>query len=131
MYFSKISLYANFQPNPSLEPFHWKAIDIEVTLNLDKDKIENAEQMAEEYIKDYISRNTVNHDHVHIEVGQVPLPIIQVDRGQGLADQTLEQQIRSCKEMKVLKVYESMVKKDSVLQKAYNDTMSTIKFKEL
>jgi len=44
---------------------------------------------------------------------------------------TLEEQIRSCKDKKVLKVYESMVKKDPILQKAYNDTMSAIELHNL
>jgi len=44
-------------------------------------------------------------------------------------DKTLEQQIRSCTELKVLKVYESMVKKDPILQTAYNETMASLKIK--
>jgi len=42
---------------------------------------------------------------------------------------TLEEQIRSCTELKVLKVYESMVKKDPILQDAYNQTMSNLQIK--
>ena len=61
-----------------------------------------------------------------------PLPTIQVSNSQPqVREQTLEEQIRSCTDVTVLKAYQLLVKKDPILQKAYDDTMSTIKFHKM
>lgn len=122
MHFSKIYLQDNFVPNIVEDQFRRKVIGVEVCFSEDE-KIENAIISGEQFISEYIKANTVYPEHGHIEVRNVDpenLPVIQVDRGQ-----TLEEQINSCTDIKVLEIYKSIpaLKKDPVLQLAYDKRM--------
>lgn len=126
MQISKIYYQRNFR----IGDFQYETIGIGIDIN----EGEDAKQAMDEAKRLVIEYNAEqNHPVPHIQETNIPaeLPIIQVDKGPQLEDMTLEQQIRSCKDMKVLKVYESIVKKDMLLKKAYNDTFSTIQLKNL
>jgi len=129
MHFSKIYIQDNFVPNIVEDQFRRKVIGIEVTISSDE-SIARAEQLAGDYIKDYIKKNTIV-SHTHIEERYIPeelLPEIQVEKEQP-REQTLEEQIRSCESLKVLKAYQLLVKKDPILQEAYNQTMKSLTIK--
>jgi hypothetical protein len=84
MHFSKIYLQDNFVPNQVEDQFRRKVIGIEVTLNDEKDNIENAKELAEQYIKEYIEKNTVYHSpdiYQRYTANSIPeqLPIIRYD----------------------------------------------------
>jgi hypothetical protein len=127
MHFSKIYIQDNFVPNIVEDQFRRKVIGIEVTISSDE-SITRAEQLAGDYIKDYIQKNTVAN-HAHIEERYIPeneLPQIQVDKEPEIREQTLEEQIRSCTDLKVLESYVFIAKKEKSLQDAYNSTMEKL-----
>jgi len=81
MHFSKIFLQENFVPDRATDPYGRKVIGIEVTLSSDE-SITRAEQLAGDYIKDYIQKNIIV-SHSHIEEKYIPeelLPEIQVEK---------------------------------------------------
>jgi len=114
----------SYQKTFNLGNYSSERIGVEILLNEGEDAKEalnTAKALVEEYHKQ--TNDFPMPFHTVTNVDQ-PLPEIQVDRGP-----TLEQQIRSCTELKVLKIYESMVKKDPVLQEAYNQTMKSLTIK--
>jgi len=127
MHISSIS----YTEGESIEHFYadglkkWARREQSVTVFLKEDDDPNkADELAKQFVKEKLGSNTVNYS-------DEGLPVIQVDKGIQLKDMTLEEQIRSCKDIKTLKVYESMVKKTPALQKAYNDTMDAIQFHKM
>lgn len=79
MHFSKIYIQDNFVPDYATDPYRRKVIGIEITLN-DDDKIEQAKELAEQYVKEYILANKVDSPHI-IEryIPEEQLPIIRYD----------------------------------------------------
>lgn len=128
MFFKEISYEKNFRVN-ALDQFIYEKISAKVELN-DTDNPMNAITMAKEFVNEQGSK-ACQYPEQHIQEKYIPeelLPEIQVEKQQPL-DQTLEQQIRSCTTLKVLKAYQLLVKKDPILQEAYNQTMSNLTIK--
>jgi len=115
-------------------------IGVEIAINEGEDAKEalsTAKQLVEEYHQQSMatygyglpSNDIITNPNTFTTE---PLPIIQTSVHQPeVREQTLEEQIRSCTDITVLKAYQLLVKKDPILQKAYDDTMATIKFHKL
>jgi len=144
MHIERIYIEDNFVPDVVTDQFRRMKFGVGIFLK-EGETADTAIKEAEQLIKEYIQKNTI-YPHNHIEERIIdygpygspypsttePLPVIQTSNSQPeLREQTLEEQIRSCTDINVLKAYQLLVKKDPILQKAYDDTMSTIKFKEL
>lgn len=125
MHFSKIYIQKNFVPNISLDPFGRESIGIEIYLN-EGDSVLRGKELAQEYIKEYIHKNTVEQPHiVDRYIPDELLPVMQVEKE--VREQTLEEQIRSCTDIKVLESYYFIAKKDIVLGTAYYDMVDKLK----
>jgi len=132
MPFTYLYIEDNFVPDIVTDQFRRKKIGVGITLK-EGEKMEDSIADAENFIKEYIQKNTITPQHFHIEEKYIPesqLPTIEYYDPRP-REQTLEEQIRSCTEINVLKAYQLLVKKDPILQKAYNDTMSTIQLHKL
>jgi len=110
-------------------------IGVEVAINEGesaKEALDTAKQLVEEYHQQTTPDNSILISDIRNHIMTTQLPEIQVQKKQPeVRDQSLEEQIRSCTDITVLKAYQLLVKKDPILQKAYDDTMATIKFKKL
>lgn len=126
MNISKIYLQDNFTPNVVEDQFRRKVIGVEITLN-EGESLDEAKETGEQYIRDYIQANTTFHSPIFETQSQPPepsvLPSIQVFRGE---DQSLEEQIMSCTERKVLESYKFIAKKDPILSVAYDKRMDEL-----
>lgn len=100
MYFSKVYVQKNFVPDIVTDQFGREVIGTEVTIER-SGSIENAEQLAKQYVKEYIQKNTVYPDHNHIEIRNVnePLPEIQVE------NVSLEDLVSACEDYTQLYQY--------------------------
>ncbi len=80
MHFSKIYLQDNFVPNIVEDQFRRKVIGIEMTLN-EGESLDEAKETAQNYIKEYIEKNTVYHsqDIYEKHIPEEQLPIIRYD----------------------------------------------------
>ena len=130
MPFTYLYIEDNFIPDVVTDQYRRKKIGVGITLK-EGEKMDDAINEAEQFIKEYIQKNTITPQHFHIEEKYIPesqLPTITYSEPR---EQTLEEQIRSCTDKKVLESYKFIAKKDPILQKAYNDTFSTIEFKKM
>lgn len=121
----------SYQKTFNLGNYSSERIGVEIGLEAGEDAkvaLDTAKQLVEEYHKGSRDLVTANLDTVY--VGPI-IPEIQVQKQPEVREQTLEEQIRSCTDITVLKAYQLLVKKDPILQKAYDDTMSTIKFHKM
>lgn len=119
MHFSKLYLQKNFVPNYVQDPFGREVVGIEVSLN-EGESLDEAREQAQNYIKEYIHKNTVTPQE-HIVERYLPeeqLPEIQLEKR--LEDMSLKEQIESCTELKVLETYYLIVKNNPALQNVYN-----------
>lgn len=128
----------NYTKTFNLGNYSSEKIGVEIAINEGESAMEamdTAKQLVNEFHQKY--QLQVNLEYAHLinnpnTFTTEPLPTIQTSIVQPeVREQTLEEQIRSCTEESVLKAYQLLVKKDPILQKAYDDTMSTIKFKEI
>lgn len=127
MHFSKIYIQKNFVPNQSLDPFGRESIGVEIYLN-EGDSIINGKELAREYIKEYIYKNTVDQPHiVERYIADEQLPDIQVDNKE-IKESTLAEQIAACTEITVLESYKLIVKKDPLLQLEYDKKMYILQY---
>jgi hypothetical protein len=123
MHFSKLYIQQNFVPDVVADQFGRKVIGVEVSLN-EGESLDEAKETAQNYIKEYIEKNTVYHSSPIIPNGdrQPPelavLPSIQVEKP--LEEMTIIEQINSCKEFKVLESYYFVVKNNAALQNVYD-----------
>jgi len=135
MPFTYLYIEDNFVPDIVTDQFRRKKIGVGITLK-EGENMDDAIAEAEKFIKEYVVKNTV-FTHTHIEENCIyqpsALPTIQYEPPTicEVREQTLEEQIRSCTEKKVLESYKFIAKKDPQLQKAYNDTLSTIELHKL
>ena len=110
-------------------------IGVEIAINEGESAMEamdTAKQLVHEFYQKY--QLQINPEYAHLLQPSTcePLPTIQTSSVQPeVREQTLEEQIRSCTDITVLKAYQLLVKKDPILQKAYDDTFSTIKLHNL
>ncbi len=118
MHFSKIYIQDNFVPNVVEDQFRRKVIGIEVTLN-EGEHLDDAKQAAEDYIKEYIQGNKIDSPHiVERYIPEEQLPTINVSKP--LESMSFEEQIRSCKDIKILESYKLLVKRTEHLQSVYD-----------
>jgi len=97
-----------------------------------KEALDTAKQLVEEYHQQTTPDNSILISDIRNHIMTTQLPETQVQKKQPeVREQSLEEQIRSCTDLKVLSAYQLLVKKDPILQKAYDDTMSTIKFHKM
>jgi hypothetical protein len=127
MHFSKLYLQQNFVPDIVADQFGRKVIGVEITLN-EGEILDEAKETAQNYIKEYIEKNTVYHSPKFISESLPPepavLPSIQVKKP--LEEMTIKEQIMSCTQFKVLESYYLIVKSNPALKIVYD-----IKKKEL
>jgi len=126
----------SYQKTFNLGNYSSERIGVEIVLNEGEDAKEalnTAKALVEEYHKENNVLNSLPYPYdVVFGNGKLhpyePLPEIKVEKEQP-REQTLEEQIRSCTELNVLKAYQLLVKKDPILQEAYNQTMSNLTIK--
>jgi hypothetical protein len=111
MHVSKIYLQDNFVPDVFSDQFRRKVFGIEITIG-EKENAGDAILEAENQIKNYIKANTVQHSD------ELRGTIIR-DLEPSLEEMPLIDQIRSCKELKVLESYKLIVRNDEELNNAY------------
>jgi len=116
----------SYQKTFNLGNYSSERIGVEMVLNEGEDAKEalnTAKELVEEYHKDN-DRQAEDFFPMAQSYPISELPVIQVDKGPSLEDQ-----IRSCTELKVLKIYESFTKGNPILQEAYNQTMKSLTIK--
>ncbi len=129
MTIESIYIQDNFIPDAASDQYRRKNIGISVRLDKEGDTIQLAEQLAEEYISDYIKRNkveppksgVVSIPFEEIAAIQVPKPdkrTVKEQQEQGMIDL-----IASCKTIDELKTYEKLSKSNPKFQEAYNETL--------
>ena len=124
----------NYTKTFNLGNYSSEKIGVEIAINEGEDAKEalnTAKQLVEEYHQQTTPNNTISMQSLMDFYSPNPTPEIQIEKQPELREQTLEEQIRSCTDITVLKAYQLLVKKDPILQKAYNDTLSTIELHNL
>jgi len=116
----------SYQKTFNLGNYSSERIGVEIVLNEGEDAkfaLAEASKLVHEY---HAQSNQIfpSNSPERNETVSSELPVIQVDKGPSLEDQ-----IRSCTELKVLKIYESFTKGNPILQEAYNQTMSNLTIK--
>jgi len=124
MRFESIYIQDNFVPDVASDQFRRKNIGISVSLN-EGDDIKKAEQLAEEYIVDYIKRNKVEPPKSGVvsipleEIASIQAPKPDKKTAKEQQEQTLIESINSCTELKVLESYKLIVRGNDKLYTAY------------
>jgi len=126
----------SYQKTFNLGNYSSERIGVEIVLNEGEDAKEalnTAKALVEEYHQGTTPNNTIPIPYdIMFGNGKLhpyePIPEIKVEKEQP-REQTLEEQIRSCTELNVLKAYQLLVKKDPILQEAYNQTMKSLTIK--
>jgi hypothetical protein len=115
MHTERIYLQQNFRQRPGDDPFLFKTVGIGVYLKKGE-SIEEAMELAQTQINDYIQKNTSDPEHNHVEVRDV-----QVEKPKSLVDD-----IRSCGDLKVLESYKLIVKNNATLRQVYNERLEQL-----
>lgn len=117
MTFESIYIQDNFVPDYVTDPFRRKVIGVNIIIQSGETR-EQAEKEAEEYIADYIKRNTIDRQAVQIKDIEPKPPAPSQPKLS--PEETMIKDINSCKEVKVLETYRLLVKKNPKFQDAYN-----------
>ena len=126
MHFDKFYLEDNFVPDYVSDPYRRKKVGVSMCIK-DGESMDNAIAAAETFIREYIEKNTIV-SHSHIEEIEIPIisnatrEILNASNPYGNGE-TLEQQITSCDDVKVLESYKFIAKKDPQLQLEYDKRM--------
>jgi len=116
----------SYQKTFNLGNYSSERIGVEIVLNEGEDAKE-ALNTAKALVEEYHQQSSLMYSLPSNDIVRHPFPEIQVEKE--VREQTLEEQIRSCTDLKVLKAYQLLVKKDPILQEAYNQTMSKLTIK--
>lgn len=131
MRFESIYIQDNFVPDVASDQFRRKNIGISVSLN-EGDDIKKAEQLAEEYIVDYIKRNKVEPPKSGVvsipleEIASIQAPKPDKKTAKEQQEQRLIDDINSCQEIKVLESYRLIAKTNENLQTAYDNKLKLL-----
>lgn len=118
MHIDRIYIQDNFVPDIVTDQFRRKVIGVSVFIKEGEGTIE-AEQYAEQFIKEYIQKNTVNPHVSGISeaADNNPVPEVQVEKE---IPKTTVEQIQSCTEINVLLSYRLIAKTKPEYQEAYD-----------
>ena len=114
----------------NLGNFSSERIGVEIEINAGEDA-KNALDVAKSLVEEYHKQSSAEYPMPHIE--EIEIPIISKATKELLKDNlqirepTLEEQIMSCEEIKVLESYKFIAKKDPQLQLAYDKKMYILK----
>lgn len=122
MHISKIYIQDNFVPDWYTDPFRRKVIGFEVTIQEHEKNVDDAIADAEKRIEEYVKANTAQR----LEGEK----IIQSDRPKDTKEAQLQgylEAINSCSTLKVLGIYEKLVKRENnpLLTEAYDNKLKT------
>ncbi len=121
MHFSKIYLQQNFVPDIVADQFGRKVIGVELTLN-EGESLDEAKETAQNYIKEYIEKNTVYHSPQFISESLPPepavLPEIQKETIKPDYDVVIEE-VNNCETLDELKSWEILASCSGKSIKAY------------
>jgi hypothetical protein len=117
MHLERIYIQQNFRQRPGDDPFLFKTVGIGVYLKKGE-SIEEAMELAQTQINDYIQKNTSDPEHNHVEVRDVQ---VQKTTEDGIAEE-----IRACTNFKDLEEFKLMAAFNTQLRKAYDDTNDQI-----
>jgi hypothetical protein len=128
MHFSKIYIQQNFVPDIVVDQFGRKVIGVEITMN-EGESLEEAKTTAENYIKEYIEKNTLYHSPAFISESLPPEPAVlpSIQKEKPLSEMTFEEQIMSCNDIKVLESYKLLAKQNAFFQSVYNKRFLDLK----
>ncbi len=122
----------NFIPDILTDQYRRKKIGIGVTLK-EGENLTDATLQAEQFISEYITKNTIYPEHgwqeekVVANFETIPnLQVIHVDKPE-YHEQTLKEQIVACDDIKVLESYKFIAKKDPELKLEYDKRMYILK----
>lgn len=122
MHITEFRLDDNFIPDIVTDPYRRKKVGVSICIK-EGENMEDAKATAEQFIKEYIEKNTII-PHEHIVERYIPeelLPEIQVKKELPLgAGVSLEGHINSCKELKVLESYYMIVRNNPILKEIYD-----------
>jgi hypothetical protein len=131
MRFESIYIQNNFVPDIASDQFGRKNIGVSVILQ-EGDTIEKAEQLAEEFISDYIKRNKIEPPKSGVvsipfeEIAAIQPPKVDKRTAKEIQEQKLIADINSCTEIKVLESYRLIAKSNEKLQTAYDNQLKLI-----
>ena len=120
----------NYTKTFNLGNYSSEKIGVEITLNEGDDAKESL-ATAKALVEEYHRQSLAEYPMQHIE--EIEIPIISKATKELLKDDlqirepTLEEQIMSCEEIKVLESYKFIAKKDPQLQLAYDKKMYILK----
>ncbi len=120
MYIDKIYIQDNFVPDIVTDQFRRKVIGVSVCLKEGEGTVE-AEAYAEQFIKEYIQKNTVNPQVSGISevAGNKPVPEVQLEKP--TKEELQKKYLTDCKDEAELRTFEKLVKSNPHLQETYNE----------
>ena len=114
-----------YQRNFRISEFLYETIGAGILLEQGQDA-KQALSECKALVNEYHNENMIiSIEHQEIYIPDDKLPDIQVEKE--IREQTLEEQIMSCEEIKVLESYKFIAKKDRHLQLAYDKKMNILK----
>lgn len=123
MHFESIYVQDNFIPDIATDQFRRKVIGVSISIKEGEDP-KDAEKAAEDYIADYIKRNTIDQPSVQIKDIE-PKPLAP-HKPKLSPEETMINEINTCKELKVLESYRLIVKKNPKFQEAYDQKLKEL-----
>lgn len=124
MHFESVYVQDNFIPDIATDQFRRKVIGVSISIKEGEDP-KDAEKAAEEYIADYIKRNTIDRPSVQIKDIE-PKPHAPAPKLKLSPEETMINEINTCKELKVLESYRLIVKNNPKLQEAYDQKLKEL-----
>jgi hypothetical protein len=125
MHFSKLYIQQNFVPDVVADQFGRKVIGVEVSLN-EGQSLDEAKETAQNYIKEYIEKNTVYHSPQFISESLPPepavLPSIQKEKIEPDFDIVVEE-IEKCQTLDELKGWQFLSVGNKNATKAFKEKL--------
>jgi hypothetical protein len=106
-----VEMEDNFVPDVVTDPYRRKHIRVRFMVRKGQ-TVYQAEAAAEEYIKEYIEKNTVYHSPQFISESLPPEPAVlpSIQKEKDWCENSLKNQIESCHNSKILETYKFIVR---------------------
>jgi hypothetical protein len=124
MHIERIYIQDNFVPDIVSDQFRRKVIGVSICLK-EGEGTRDAEEFAEEYIAEYIKKNTVNPfvSGVSIVADNAVVPIVHVEKEE---PKSITEYIESCTELKVLESYRLIAQTRLEYKEAYDKKLKEL-----
>lgn len=122
MTIDRIYIQDNFIPDITTDQFRRKVIGVSVCLNPGEGTKE-AEDYAEQFIKDYIQRNTVQQTVTQVADNKT-IPDQQIEKP--TKEELQKKYLTDCKDVAELRTFEKLVKSNPHLQETFDNKLKEL-----